>query len=83
MNPLPVEDTPNQKRRRLLRLREGLLKRDWVGVAAEMAIVAIGVLLAFQIDQWGDRRNRAEAERQFLERPYSEYHRGEHDRASL
>jgi len=57
-------------------LREDLLSRDWVGVAVEIAIVAIGVLLAFQIDQWGERRDRAEAERQFLERLYSEYRRG-------
>ena len=76
MNELPGQPAPTQQRRRLRRLRENLLARDWVGVAVEIAIVAIGVLLAFQIDQWGERRNRAEAERQFLERLYSEYRRG-------
>lgn len=58
---------------RLLKLKP---PHGWNAVAWELAIVTLGVLLAFQIDQWGEQRTRAHAERQFLERLYSEYRRG-------
>jgi hypothetical protein len=38
----------------------------------EGAVVALGVLLAFQIDQWGQDRRQARDERQFLDRMYRE-----------
>jgi hypothetical protein len=31
-------------------------------------VVTMGILVAFQIDQWGERRNNAQDERRFLER---------------
>jgi len=46
--------------------------RDWVGVFIEFAIVTLGVVLAFQIDQWGQDRRQAREERQFLERMWKE-----------
>jgi len=61
---------------RLQRLREALARRDWLGIAIELLVVTLGVLLAFQIDQWGDRRKQAREERLFLERLYAEYRRG-------
>lgn len=35
----------------------------------------MGILLAFQIEQWGEERQRAREERQFLERLHAEYGR--------
>jgi hypothetical protein len=64
------------KRLRLERLAEVLRRRDWLGLLFEILVVTLGVLLAFQIDQWGDRRKQAREERQFLERLYAEYQRG-------
>lgn len=51
----------------------GLIRsRDWVGIAIEVAVVTLGVLLAFRIDQWGQDRRQAVEERQFLERMWRE-----------
>jgi hypothetical protein len=55
--------------RRLVSL---LRQRDWLGIAIELAVVTLGVLLAFQIDQWGQDRRQARDERQFLERMWRE-----------
>lgn len=57
---------------RLRRLTTLLRDRDWVGIAIELAIVTVGILLAFQIDQWGQDRRQAHDERQFLERMWRE-----------
>ena len=46
--------------------------RDWAGIAIELAVVTLGVLLAFQIDQWAQDRRQARDERQFLERMWRE-----------
>ena len=61
---------------RLSRVRDALKARDWLGIGIELSVVTLGILLAFQIEQWGDRRQRAAEERQFLERLYNEYQRG-------
>ncbi|QIK95221.1 hypothetical protein G7076_00785 [Sphingomonas sp. HDW15A] len=37
--------------------------------------MTIGVLPAFQVNQWGDSRKQAREERQFLGRLYDEYQR--------
>lgn len=63
-------------RSRLMRLRDALRTRDWLGIGIELSVVTVGILIAFQIDQWGNRREQAREERQFLERLYTEYHRG-------
>jgi hypothetical protein len=47
-------------------------ERDWMGVGIEFAVVTLGVLLAFQIDQWGQDRRQAHDERQFLKRMWRE-----------
>jgi hypothetical protein len=64
------------KRLRLQRLVEALRRRDWLGLALELGVVTLGVLLAFEFEQWGERRARAAEERHFLERLYREYKRG-------
>ena len=61
---------------RLTRLGHALRQRDWLGIGIEFIVVTLGVLLAFQVDQWGDQRKQAQEERRFLERLYAEYHLG-------
>jgi hypothetical protein len=58
-----------------LRVQDALVARDWLGIAIEVIVVVVGVLIAFQIDQWADGRKQAREERQFLTRLYSEYGR--------
>jgi hypothetical protein len=60
---------------RMARFLLSFRNRDWIGIAIEIAIVAIGVLLAFQVDQWAQSRRQAREERLFLERLYDEYGR--------
>lgn len=56
----------------LHRTADLIRNRDWLGIAIELVVVTLGVLLAFQIDQWGQDRRQAREERQFLERMYRE-----------
>ena len=74
---------------RFRRLREAIAEHNWFSVAIEILIVTVGILLAFEIEQWAQERQRAEQERQFLERLYFDYGRaaeemrtviGHHDR---
>jgi len=72
---MPAEPSPergSEWRSRLRRIRDALARRDWFGILIEMAVVTLGVLLAFRIEQWGQARNRSIEERQFLERLYRE-----------
>lgn len=55
---------------RLTRLIDALRMRDWLGIGIELVVVTLGVLLAFQIDQWGDRRKQSRQERQYMEQLY-------------
>lgn len=57
---------------RLTRIVDALRNRDWVGISIELLVVTLGVLLAFQIDQWAQDRRQAREERQFLERMWRE-----------
>lgn len=57
---------------RLGRMRSALRRRDWLGIAIEVLVVTLGVLLAFQIDQWAQNRRQAREERQFLDRMWRE-----------
>lgn len=59
-------------RSRLDRMRSGLRERDWFGIVIELVVVTLGVLLAFQIDQWAQDRRQARDERQFLDRMWRE-----------
>lgn len=47
-------------------------ERDWLGIFIELAIVTVGVILAFRVDQWGQDRRQAREERQFLNRMWKE-----------
>ncbi len=57
---------------RLSRIVIALRSRDWLAVTIELIVVTVGVLLAFQIDQWGQDRRQAQDERQFLDRMWRE-----------
>lgn len=72
----PIPDGAVGRPARLTRLIDAMRLRDWLGIAIELVVVTVGVLIAFQIDQWGDRRKQAQEERRFLERLNAEYHRG-------
>lgn len=84
-----MSEMASPKRLRLQRLAEALRRRDWLGLVFEVLVVTIGVLLAFEIEQWAQERQRAAEERRFLERLYFDYGRaaeemrtviGHHDR---
>ena len=64
------------KRFRLQRLTDALRGRDWLGITIELLVVTLGVLLAFEIEQWGQRRERAALERQFMEELYADTQSG-------
>ena len=63
------------KSTRLSRLRDALRARDWLGIGIEVLVVTLGVLLAFEIEQWAQERQRAADERHFLERLHFDYGR--------
>ena len=46
--------------------------RDWLGIFIELLVVTLGVLFAFQIDQWAQNRRQTRDERQFLDRMWRE-----------
>lgn len=54
---------------RLMKLKP---PHGWSAVAWELAIVTLGVLIAFQVQQWGNDFSRARDEHEFLERLYRE-----------
>ena len=68
----PRANTGSVQPTRLQRTLEVLRERDWIGIGIEVAVVTLGILLAFQIDQWGQDRRQAREERQFLERMWRE-----------
>jgi hypothetical protein len=57
---------------RLSRIGAAFRDRDWAGIVIELLVVTLGVLLAFQIDQWAQNRRQSRDERQFLERMWRE-----------
>lgn len=52
----------------LARGREKVQETDWWAVMVEVAIVVLGILIAFQLDAWGDRRAQQRAEQQLWQR---------------
>lgn len=48
---------------RVTRLRVAFVNRDWIGVAIEVAIVTLSILIAFEVEQWGERQRSAVEER--------------------
>jgi hypothetical protein len=61
---------------RFRRLREAIAEHNWFSVAIEILIVTVGILLAFEIEQWGQRRARAAQEQQFMEELYADTQSG-------
>ena len=57
---------------RLDRVVAAIRARDWGGIVIELAVVTLGVLLAFQIDQWAQDWRHSRDERQFLVRMWRE-----------
>jgi hypothetical protein len=41
---------------------------DWWAVLVELLVVVIGILIAFELTNWGERRQRAQDERELLQR---------------
>jgi hypothetical protein len=41
---------------------------DWWAVLVELVVVVVGILIAFELTNWGERRQRAENERELLQR---------------
>ena len=74
-----MADTDHQHQSWLWRISSHVRHRDWVGIAIEVGVVTLGVLLAFQIDQWGQDNRQAEEERHFLERMWRETAVGIHE----
>jgi hypothetical protein len=64
----------------LKRMTASLKRQDWTMVAIEFALVVVGVLLGFQINDWANRRAEAAASREAMERLLDE---AEHDVAYL
>ncbi|QIK95132.1 hypothetical protein G7076_00295 [Sphingomonas sp. HDW15A] len=52
----------------LARGSEKLRGTDWWAVFVEIAIVVLGILIAFQLDSWGERREQRRAERLLWQR---------------
>lgn len=67
-----MSDAAPAKRLRMQRLAEALRRRDWLGLLFEILVVTLGVLLAFEIEQLGQRRERAAQERQFMEELFAD-----------
>ena len=65
------------------RLRDAIAEHNWFSVAIEILIVTVGILLAFEIEQWGQRRERAAQERQFMEEMYADNRRGTEELSQL
>jgi hypothetical protein len=57
-------------------MRDALKARDWLGITIELFVVTLGVLIAFEIEQWGQRRERAAQERQFMEELFADTRAG-------
>jgi hypothetical protein len=84
MNELAKQPGPaTPKPSRLARLREVLRARDWLGLLFEVLVVTLGVLLAFEIEQWAQQRQRAADERLFLERLHFDYGRAAEEMRSV
>lgn len=78
-----MSDAAPPKRLRLQRLIDALRTRDWLGLLFEILVVTLGVLLAFEIEQWAQERQRAAEERRFLERLYFDYGRAAEEMRSV
>lgn len=51
----------------LQRLSRHVRKTDWWAVLIELAVVVLGILIAFELNEWNERRQDRAAERQVLQ----------------
>lgn len=56
----------------LKRITQSVRRQDWVMVAIEFVLVVVGVLLGFQINNWGSMRTQFSARQEATERLLSE-----------
>ena len=68
MNERPYSALHRMSRAILARGGARLRGTDWWAVLVEIAIVVFGILIAFQLDAWGDRRAQQQSERLLLQR---------------
>ena len=66
--PAPILPAPPPRRASsaLARLADALRQQNWVAVVIEMAVVVLGVLIAFQVNAWGAERTDRARERVLL-----------------
>jgi hypothetical protein len=57
------------------RMIDSLRRQDWTMVAIEFVLVVVGVLFAFQINEWAQRRSEARASREAMQRLLDESER--------
>ena len=59
----------------LLRIISNIRKFRWDNAILELLVVAVGLLMAFQIDRWGEGRSELEKERQYVDRLVNDLNR--------
>jgi hypothetical protein len=75
--------TPLRRLSALLRLGKGKVREtDWWGVLVELMVVVVGILIAFELSNWGERRQRASQEQHLLQR-IEEEARGDYNQLEL
>lgn len=59
----------------LRRISKHVKEQNWFAVALDFVIVVVGILLAFQITEWSDRRNERAQEQIWLTRLHGDFGR--------
>jgi len=59
----------------LLRIISNIRKFRWDNAVLELLVVAVGLLMAFQIDRWWEGRSELEKERQYVDRLVNDLNR--------
>ena len=57
---------------RLRSLTKHIREQNWFAVALDFVIVVVGILIAFQITNWNERREQRLSERRYLEQLHSD-----------
>ena len=57
---------------RLRSLTKHIREQNWFAVALDFFIVVVGILIAFQITNWNEARERRQSERGYLEQLHSD-----------
>jgi hypothetical protein len=56
----------------LNRLAKALREQNWFGVVVEILVVAVGIVLALQVDTWNESRKERNLEQEYLLRLYTD-----------